>query len=57
MEAGLEDADAFAALDTDGDFELTLKFKLVGDPKKANAGVQFRTRRIPKRAPESRRRP
>ncbi|GMW02527.1 MAG: glycosyl hydrolase [Candidatus Hydrogenedentota bacterium] len=28
-----------------GDFELTLKFKLVGE--KANAGVQFRTTRIP----------
>jgi hypothetical protein len=31
---------------TYGDFELSLKFKLVGD-KKANAGVQVRTRRIP----------
>ncbi|MFO0927851.1 MAG: DUF1080 domain-containing protein [Gemmataceae bacterium] len=30
-----------------GDFELRLKFKLVGDPKHANAGVQFRTKRIP----------
>ena len=29
------------------DFELTLKFKLEGDPKKANAGVQFRSKRIP----------
>src|SRR5687767_5982281 len=29
-------------------FELTLKFKLLGDPAKANAGVQFRTKRIPK---------
>ena len=29
-------------------FELTLQFKLLGDPAKANAGVQFRTRRIPK---------
>ena len=29
-------------------FELTLKFKLLGDPGKANAGVQFRTKRIPK---------
>jgi hypothetical protein len=28
-----------------GDFELRLKFKLLG--KKANAGVQFRTKRIP----------
>jgi hypothetical protein len=33
---------------TFGDFELKVKFKLVGDPKKANAGVQFRTRRIPR---------
>jgi hypothetical protein len=28
-------------------FELKLKFKLLGDPKLANAGVQFRTKRIP----------
>ncbi len=31
-----------------GDFELKVKFKLLGDRKTANAGVQFRTRRIPK---------
>jgi len=30
------------------DFELKVKFKLVGDRAKANAGVQFRTKRIPK---------
>lgn len=30
-----------------GDFVLRLKVKLVGDPAKANAGIQFRTRRIP----------
>jgi hypothetical protein len=29
------------------DFELTLKFKLLGDKRTANAGVQFRTKRIP----------
>jgi len=29
-------------------FELTLKFKLLGDKDKANGGVQFRTKRIPK---------
>ena len=29
------------------DFELRLKFKLLGDPARANAGVQFRSRRIP----------
>ena len=29
-------------------FELTVKFKLLGDKDKANAGVQFRTKRIPK---------
>jgi hypothetical protein len=29
------------------DFVLRLKVKLVGDPAKANAGIQFRTRRIP----------
>jgi hypothetical protein len=34
-------------LKTFGDFELKLKFKLVGE-KNANAGVQFRTKRIPK---------
>jgi Domain of Unknown Function (DUF1080) len=30
------------------DFELKLKFKLLGDKKHANGGVQFRTKRIPK---------
>ncbi len=30
-----------------GDFELKVKFKLLGDKKNANAGVQFRTMRIP----------
>ena len=30
-----------------GDFELTVVFKLLGDPAKANAGIQFRTKRIP----------
>src|SRR3954462_13372647 len=29
-------------------FELTVTFKLLGDPAKANGGVQFRTKRIPK---------
>lgn len=33
---------------TYGDFELSLKFKLEGDKKDVNAGVQFRTKRIPK---------
>jgi hypothetical protein len=32
---------------TYGDFDLRVKFKLLGDPKIANAGVQFRTKRIP----------
>jgi hypothetical protein len=32
---------------TYGDFELKVKFKLLGDRKQANAGVQFRTKRIP----------
>ncbi|HJZ57640.1 MAG TPA: DUF1080 domain-containing protein, partial [Gemmataceae bacterium] len=32
---------------TFGDFELKVKFKLLGDKDKANAGVQFRTKRIP----------
>lgn len=31
-----------------GDFELKVKFKLLGDKNQANAGVQFRTKRIPK---------
>jgi len=30
-----------------GDFELKVHFKLLGDRAKANAGVQFRTKRIP----------
>jgi hypothetical protein len=33
---------------TYGDFELKLKFKLLGDKDKANGGVQFRSKRIPK---------
>ena len=33
---------------TYGDFELRVKFKLLGDPEKVNAGVQIRTKRIPK---------
>jgi 3-keto-disaccharide hydrolase len=33
---------------TYGDFDLRLKFKLLGDKDKANGGVQFRTKRIPK---------
>jgi len=33
---------------TYGDFELKVKFKLLGDRKGTNAGVQFRTKRIPK---------
>ena len=32
---------------TYGDFELKVKFKLTGDRAKANAGIQFRTKRIP----------
>src|SRR2546423_13132926 len=32
---------------TYGDFELKVKFKLLGDRKQANAGVQFRSKRIP----------
>ncbi|VTS07944.1 3-keto-disaccharide hydrolase [Tuwongella immobilis] len=30
-----------------GDFELKVQFKLLGDRKQVNAGVQFRTERIP----------
>ncbi len=30
-----------------GNFVLRAKFKLVGDPTKANAGIQFRSQRIP----------
>src|SRR5215203_1064095 len=33
---------------TYADFELKVKFKLLGDREKANAGIQFRTKRIPK---------
>jgi hypothetical protein len=32
---------------TYGDFELKVEFKLLGDKNKANAGIQFRTKRIP----------
>lgn len=30
-----------------GDFELRLQFKITGDPKQANAGVQIRSQRVP----------
>jgi len=30
-----------------GDFELVLEFRILGDPKQANAGIQIRSRRIP----------
>lgn len=33
---------------TFADFELKVTFKLLGDRKHANAGIQFRTKRIPK---------
>ena len=33
---------------TYGNFELKVTFKLTGDKAKANAGIQFRTKRIPK---------
>ena len=33
---------------TYGDFELKATFKLLGDKANANAGIQFRTKRIPK---------
>lgn len=33
---------------TYSDFELRVRFKLLGDRMKANAGIQFRTKRIPK---------
>ena len=36
-----------------GDFELKLKFKSLGDRKQANAGVQFRTQRIPNERSEA----
>jgi hypothetical protein len=32
---------------TYGDFELKVEFKLLGDKNKVNAGIQFRTKRIP----------
>lgn len=33
---------------TYGDFELKVRFKLLGERSKINAGIQFRTKRIPK---------
>lgn len=36
-----------ATTKTFGNFELKVKFQLLGDPTKANAGIQFRTKRIP----------
>ena len=34
-------------LATNGDFELRVAFKLLGDRKHANAGIQFRSKRVP----------
>jgi hypothetical protein len=48
LEANVPQNEFLCTTKTYDHFELTLKFKLLGDAAKANAGVQFRTKRIPK---------
>jgi hypothetical protein len=48
LDANVPRNEFLCTLKSYGDFELKVKFKLVGDKKTANAGVQFRTKRIPK---------
>jgi hypothetical protein len=47
LEAAVPRNEFLCTKKTYGDFELKVKFKLLGDAKTANAGVQFRTKRIP----------
>ena len=47
LEEGLKQNQFLATTGEFGDFELSLKFKITGDPKNANAGVQIRSQRIP----------
>src|SRR5476651_1854795 len=47
LETSVPRNEFLCTLKTYGDFELKVKFKLLGDKKTANAGVQFRTKRIP----------
>ncbi len=48
LETAVPRNEFLCTLKTYGDFELKVKFKLLGDKKSANGGVQFRTKRIPK---------
>ena len=48
LDAGVPRNEFLCTTKTYGDFELKVRFKLLGDRKQANAGVQFRTKRIPK---------
>lgn len=47
LDKSLEKNQFLAATREFSDFELRLKFKVAGDAKSANAGVQIRSRRIP----------
>lgn len=47
LEAAVPRNEFLATTKTYRDFELTVAFKVEGDAAKANAGIQFRTRRIP----------
>src|SRR5262245_24238885 len=47
LKESLEHNEFLCATEEYGDFELRLKVKLIGDPAKANAGIQFRSKRIP----------
>jgi len=47
LKESLEHNEFLCTTEEYGDFELRLKVKLLGDPAKANAGIQFRSKRIP----------
>jgi hypothetical protein len=47
LEAAVPRNEFLCTTKTYGDFELKVTFKLLGDKAKANAGIQFRTKRIP----------
>jgi hypothetical protein len=47
LKAPIERNEFLCTTEEYGDFELRLKFKLLGDPARANGGIQFRSQRIP----------
>ena len=47
LKAPIERNEFLCTTEEYGDFELRVKFKLLGDPARANGGIQFRSQRIP----------